>query len=200
MRCGEKKTERRSGGARVVRAGLGLGRVEKLPDHGSPFGDAGGEVANGTRQPELGAGHGLGRAGEALLRVGKVREGNRVEIRCGGSIFAGRARGVPGRAAGGGRGRGYAGGWPERRLESLNVADLAERRDIEMLLRQPGDPNRDAVEAARMGGGWRSSGNASGAWPATRGISSKRSVPATGLESRPAERMWSQSLAARKRR
>ena len=62
-----------SGGVRIGRVGLGLGRVEKIPDNRGPFGDAGGKVADGTRQPGLGAGDGLGRASEALLRVGKVR-------------------------------------------------------------------------------------------------------------------------------
>ena len=104
----------RSGGAKVVRVGLGLGRVEKLPDNRGPFGDAGGKVADGTRQPGLGAGDGLGRAGEALLRVGKVREGNRVEVRCG-RVVAGRVRVVPGRVAGGGRGHASVEGWPEAR-------------------------------------------------------------------------------------
>ena len=95
----------RGGGALLRRRspGLGLGRVEKLPDHGGQFCDAGGEIANGTRQPGLSVGDGLGRAGEAPLRVLKVCEDHQVGVRGrgGGSVVAGRALGVPSRAAAG---------------------------------------------------------------------------------------------------
>ena len=140
-RCGRDGALLRRRSSRPSRAGLGLGlrRVKKLPDHGGPFGDAGGKVADGTRQQGLGAGDGLGRAGEALLRVDKVREGNRVEVLCCSSIVAGRARGLQGRVAGGGRGRASVEGRQEQRVECLNFADLAERQDIEALLRQPGN-------------------------------------------------------------
>ena len=115
-RCGRDGALLRRRSSRPSRAGLGLGlrRVKKLPDHGGPFGDAGGKVADGARQPGLGAGDGLGRAGEALLRVGQVREGKRVEVRCG-RVVAGRVRVVPGRVAGGGRGHASVEGWPEAR-------------------------------------------------------------------------------------
>ena len=196
VRGGEEKTGLRSGGARVVRAGLGLGRVEKLPDHGGPFGDAGGDIAKGTRQPGLSVGDGLGLAGEALLRVGKVGEGHQVAVRCGGSIVVGRARGVPSRAASDGRVRCNAGEWPERRVQALNSADLAERRDIEMLLRQPGD-----LESG-CGGGREGGRGVAVERECVRGLARDEGhkLEAERRESRPAVRMWSQSLAAWKSR
>ena len=209
-RCGDAGEEGEaglhSGGAQFVRAGLG--RIEKIPDHGCPFGD--GKLADGTRQSGPSVRERLGRVGEA--RSASARSARVIRSKYGAA--AAPSRGGPGAGPGGpGPGRRSRadprqsrGGARAPGVEGPNVEDLAERRRCDetsvfcsVCL---ATSNWGAVdsEAGGTGAGDRSGLRAGPASDPARAISSKRSAVARGLESSPAVRMWSQSLAAWKRR